>query len=340
MMPDKTDHLSRNTRAHVLAEAFAGNGDPALVKTVEERRAVVKELVSQGRRRRYAMGVQQKLDRALEAFVRRNYTDWDPTAPEAERTAANKETTRLIEAAGKGEGIDTIVTLVLANTTSRAVWDKVRDEAEKKMVAMVKTLPVAAFVNNVHGFALPGLSFILAETGSLDNYTNPAKIWSRLGFAPFEGFAMSSWTRETWRPRALTADEWIEHPFSAERYARMFMLAKPLRDSQWIGAKKTADGIGKPKPGMIYGQLYADRRAHCELTHPDWTPAHRDKDALRIMFKRLLADLWSAWIDTSFAPGHAKIDAQRPDAGSKEAAVGQGTAVAQHNHADGGTLTR
>jgi hypothetical protein len=62
-------------------------------------------------------------------------------------------------------------------------------------------------------------------------------------------------------------------------------------------------------PDGKYGQVYADRRAHCDVTHPDWTDAHRDRDALRVMFKRFLADLWEAWMDAVLVPGHSIIDA-------------------------------
>lgn len=41
-----------------------------------------------------------------------------------------------------------------------------------------------------------------------------------------------------------------------------------------------------------YRAVYDDRRAHTAITHPDWTPAHSDNDALRITAKAILRDLW------------------------------------------------
>lgn len=43
-----------------------------------------------------------------------------------------------------------------------------------------------------------------------------------------------------------------------------------------------------------YRQVYDARRAHTATTHPDWTPGHSHNDALRIVSKRILRDLWRA----------------------------------------------
>jgi hypothetical protein len=99
--------------------------------------------------------------------------------------------------------------------------------------------------------------------------------------------------RETWRSRALTKDEWITNPFSGRRYSMVWQYAVPLFRKQWIGAKKT--GTGEGKPNGPYGEVYAKRSKHTLTTHPDWTDGHRQKDALRIMMKAFLKDLYVAW---------------------------------------------
>lgn len=43
-----------------------------------------------------------------------------------------------------------------------------------------------------------------------------------------------------------------------------------------------------------YRDLYDERRAHTAVSHPDWTPGHSHNDALRIVSKRVLRDLWRA----------------------------------------------
>lgn len=43
-----------------------------------------------------------------------------------------------------------------------------------------------------------------------------------------------------------------------------------------------------------YRVLYDQRRAHTAVTHPDWTLGHSHNDALRVVAKRVLRDLWIA----------------------------------------------
>jgi hypothetical protein len=43
-----------------------------------------------------------------------------------------------------------------------------------------------------------------------------------------------------------------------------------------------------------YRKIYDDRRAHTLVTHPDWTLGHSHNDALRLIGKAILKDLWVA----------------------------------------------
>ena len=68
--------------------------DPLAVRSDDSRRAgasdrnttmsaiedIIDDIRGHHRRRRFAMKVQQKLDRSLESFIRVNATDWDPNA--------------------------------------------------------------------------------------------------------------------------------------------------------------------------------------------------------------------------------------------------------------------
>lgn len=48
------------------------------------------------------------------------------------------------------------------------------------------------------------------------------------------------------------------------------------------------------KSGGEYRAVYDRRRTLTATTHPDWTPGHSHNDALRIVSKRMLRDLWRA----------------------------------------------
>ena len=43
-----------------------------------------------------------------------------------------------------------------------------------------------------------------------------------------------------------------------------------------------------------YRAIYDTRRTHTTTTHPEWTPGHSHNDALRIVSKAILRDLWRA----------------------------------------------
>lgn len=265
---------------------------PTTSETVAEIRAA-------HRQRRFAMKIQQKLDRALESFVRRNATDWHPDLPEAERTKINNKVKEMIKATRAGKS-DLMAEVIATSDRARAPADELRTTNEKRMEKLAETLPVYAWTKDIRGIGALGLATIVAECGDLSNYPNVAKVWKRLGYAPYDGLAGSTWKRQTWRPRALTAEEWIENPFSGERYALTAQIALWLRNAQWVGKAKTEDGIGRPSGS--YGEAYAARRARTAVTHPDWSDGHADTDALRVMFKEFLKDLWVAWRECAAQP--------------------------------------
>jgi hypothetical protein len=154
------------------------------------------------RRRRFAMKRQQQSDRALESYIRCEFTKWSPELPEKERETFNRETKAIIKAARKGKGDEQAVTIVTGSDASRQPMDAIRNEAEKRMVKMACELPVWPWVKAQRGAGALGLATIIAETGDLSNYPNWKHVWSRLGFAPYDGCAGSTWKRDTWRPRA------------------------------------------------------------------------------------------------------------------------------------------
>lgn len=54
-------------------------------------------------------------------------------------------------------------------------------------------------------------------------------------------------------------------------------------------------------PSSPYRAVYDARREHTALTHPEWTAGHSHNDALRIVSKRILRDLWRAARDIHLA---------------------------------------
>ncbi|HMA75333.1 MAG TPA: hypothetical protein VKP67_28180 [Xanthobacteraceae bacterium] len=262
------------------------------------------------RRRRYAMKQQQGIDRRCESYIRSNYTDWRPDMGDDDRERIRKEVQAHLKRARSGEHEDAgLVELVRLTDRIREPVDLIRSEQERIMEKLAERLPGWSFVKSVKGAAALGFATIVAEcsalnreTGevtTLDDYANPSKVWKRLGFAPYDGRAGSTWKRDKWRPRALTNEEWIANPFSGERYALIIMIAESLFRHQWQSAEKA--GTDEGQPIGPYGQLYADRRRVTAVTNPEWSKLHSKRDATRYMMKKYLQHLWSAWHDETRA---------------------------------------
>jgi hypothetical protein len=268
------------------------------------------------------MKVQQKVDRSSQSYVRSKFTTWSPDLPEKEREACNREAKRLLatarrelelkkllaaehrdekriakvaDAVSKSEPANPRI-VVLADLTdqARAAFDIQRESTEKLLCQMAQQLPVWPWIESVPGVGALGLAIIVGEAGPLDRFPNIAKLWKRIGLNTVHGLAPSTWKVDTWRPRALTKDEWIDAGFSGERYAQISQIAQFLWMRQWIGKGKTEDGVGKPNG--VYGELYAARRKHTAEARPEWTDLHAHKDALRIMMKEFLKNLWVQWM--------------------------------------------
>jgi len=253
-------------------------------------------LAEMRRDRSFAMKQQQKLDRSLESYVRINFTEWQEGAsPEAIR----KEVKALIVSARKQEGETAVIAAVSITDSGRKPADEMRGDREKTMEKLAKTLPVYPWWEGIKGVGPLGLATIVAETVTdrapfaISHYPTHSHLWKRLGFAPYDGLAGSSWRREKWRPRALTKEEWIANPFKPERYAFMYMIIESLLKHQTRSKKKTESG--ETEPTGPYGEAYCRRRAHLRLVHPEWSDMHAEKDARRYTMKKLLRDLWREW---------------------------------------------
>ena len=257
----------------------------------------IEGLQRQNRARRYWMKVQQKLDRALESYVRLNYTDWTEAEDKKAREREAKRALTLVKAAKDGDGPVDLISLVIPTIKAREPVNSERQAQEKAMEKIAMELPVYSWVQSVPGFGALGLATIISLTGDLNNYATVGKVWKRLMLAPYDGLAGSTWKRESWRPRSLTNDEWKANPFSGERYALVAMIADSLHKHQIQGKEKSGTIFGKPLGP--YGAVYVKRRE--ATANRGWTLMHAHRDALRIMVKTLVRDLWIEWRSRSDA---------------------------------------
>jgi hypothetical protein len=155
--------------------------------------------------------------------------------------------------------------LILARDTI----EKERKATEKRLAAAAKQLPMYSWIEATRGLSALSFGQIVGECGDLSNYSNPAKIWKRMGLAVINGG----------RQRRVAGDAALLHGYNAERRSIMYVIGDNL-----IRAKNPE-----------YRAIYDARREHTAITHPDWTKGHSNNDAKRVMTKRLLKNLWRAW---------------------------------------------
>lgn len=237
-------------------------------------------------RRKYCIGLANKITNAAGALVRR-MGGFDAGETEEAREKVRVRAARIVKAAMEGEAqreddaeIAEVIAADLAVTLAALQpLEARRHEIELQMRRLVRTLPVWQWAKPVRGLGEIGLAVIIGEAGELSRYANVGKLWKRLGLAPFGGKAASTWRRDG----GLSADEWTALGYSPGRRAEIFScVGDPLFRQQTMV-------IGP------YRVVYDMRRADTEVAHPDWTKLHSHRDALRIMTKALIADLWSAW---------------------------------------------
>jgi hypothetical protein len=281
-----------------------------------QREQAIMEIQMAHRRRRFAIGVQMKLENSLLGSVLFNHVGvvkWDEVN-DTERAKLVLKAQKLIQDSRKRGDPNTDAVRIFVETTDKAKIPatEMRLQAEKDMAGLAQHLPAYGWWTAMEGLGAIGLATIIAEAGDLSNYPGiypeghalagqirPKRqgidcLIKRLGFAPYDGCAGSTWTRASRRPRDLSKEEWIANPFSGRRYSFIQQVGYNfIKMRQLIGKAKTESGRSEPKGR--YGEYYCYRYARTEITHPEWTAGHRDADALRYAIKKLLRDLWQQW---------------------------------------------
>ena len=234
-------------------------------------------------RRKFFIKTINRQRSAATALVRRAL-GFDPNAEEKSRNKLNATAAKIVARAmgGKGCEIPGLESDLEVIAKSIAPLELVRHGVELEMKKIVRKLPIwTIWGKSVRGLGELGLAVVIGETGDLSNYANPAKVWRRLGLAPFQkgGITMAA---ATWRSKGgLTADDWTSYGYSPRRRAEIHScVGDPLFRQQTM--------ITGP-----YRLAYDRRRERTTQTHPDWTKMHSHVDGLRIMTKQLILDLWS-----------------------------------------------
>lgn len=261
-----TSGLRPNQRVLPACNTISGDGEGGVdhVSAVRSDHAIavdpatIAELLEQWRRRQAWHRAEKSLTLQAKALCRR-------------LVAGDKAEAEKVFAAAYGKGEHEMAEVAFAATVplidARKSIETHRKMVEKRLVKLAKSLPVAPYVESVRGVGLLSLAAIVGEAGDLSNYSNPAKLWKRLGLA-----VMPDGSRQ----RRVSGEAAVEHGYSPARRAVVWN----------IGACIVKAG-GPLKAVYDARKLYeADRVA---------TKGHAHNRAQRYVEKRFIRDLWAAW---------------------------------------------
>jgi len=171
---------------------------------------------------------------------------------------------------------------------ARDIVEQFRKDEEKVLTKLGKTLPVWAWCEEIRGVGPLSLAQIIGETGDLFLYANPGKVWKRLGLAPFNGRACSTWRMQG----GATADDWVEMGYSPVRRSVAFNVGECFIKAggkyKEIYDEKKAEYLEREWCGKCHPKGETEPREHC-------TPAHAHNRAHRYMVKKFIKHLWQEW---------------------------------------------
>jgi len=213
----------------------------------------------------------------------------------------------------KGEVSSAIEPLVKTTMVAVSGFEDMKKALEKSMVKLAKQLPVLSWVEDIdqRGFGVLMMAVVIGETGDLANYENPAKVWRRLGCAPYTKDGETC-MGATWRGRQDSGNgttklrklDWTEFGYSPRRRSIAYLIGEGL-------IKLNQDGP--------YRKRWVEAKIRAYETHPDWkwkdcdkckggieipcktcgslgkTCGHAHNHGMLLATKLLLKNLWIEW---------------------------------------------
>lgn len=157
---------------------------------------------------------------------------------------------------------------------------------ERQIKKLVRQLPISNWLDSKEcdGFGELSCGRIIAECGDLNKYSNPAKVWKRMGLAVSkDGKAYSTHRRQKMPP----PEGWENAGYCPRRRSVMYLVSQSVNKR-----------INSPLRKLI-----DDRKAYLAEKHPDQTKMHIQNQAFRYMEKRVLLNLWKEWRKATMASG-------------------------------------
>jgi len=158
-----------------------------------------------------------------------------------------------------------------------AEWRAITDNSADNMHDIEKTLNntlerlarrhfMRKWIEEQRGIGLPGFARLLGITGPLDNFQNVAKLWHYLGLHVENGEA----------PRRQKG---VKLSYSPSGRTLCYLIGESIVKS----------GSGHWK------ETYDNKKSYYDQSHPEWTPLHKHRAAMRYAVKELIKHMWVEW---------------------------------------------
>ena len=225
--------------------------------------------------------------------------------PEKERRKVFTEAAKVIKAVIKGTARHELEGVIATHHLAIQGFDERQKALEKSMVRLVAELPVSAWVEapEQRGFGLLMLAVVIGETGDLAGYSNPAKLWRRLGCAPWtcDGQTRMGSTWRSGREGKLPSYEWEAFGYSPRRRSIAYLIGECLVKQNGGGRADDNHGDTARCPVGTYRRRYDEAKARAAVVHPDWKPKRCHLHGMLLATKLLLRELWNKWNGKSHA---------------------------------------
>ena len=182
------------------------------------------------------------------------------------------------------ENIAICESLISSVRTSIQGFSENENTYKKKLTKLGKQLGIwEKWVKDVRGISEFGLAVLIGETGSMDNYPNPAKVWKRMGCAPYEKNGKTQ-AASTWRSKGgLSSEDWENLGYNPRRRSVVYNLVTSIIKSN-------------PKDsGSEFRDRYDEAKQTAMEKHEDWSLGHAHNHAMLLCGKRFIRELWINW---------------------------------------------
>jgi hypothetical protein len=167
---------------------------------------------------------------------------------EKERASTMKKATQFIADVVGGDVESNLADMIRVHQDGIDTLTRQEKAYEKSMIAITKQLPIMDWVEhqNQRGFGPMFLAIVIGETGNLSNYANPAKLWKRLGCAPFTKDNTTQ-MGATWRTikGGLNKEDWTEFGYSPRRRSISYLIGENIVKSNKAKYRARYDEVKK-----------------------------------------------------------------------------------------------